>query len=190
MSSPEFISSDSWDGQTRRLHLYHCILCGGEFYAPPKAQPKYCSHKCYKARPKKLKTDLVCRICGALFSRLPSKMFLAKHSSGFCSRICKDKGQMLAAGCKDIWPPHYGSENEYRGRQLMDKCVGCGEVRKFLLLTHHIDGDRKHNKKENLECVCFNCHVIRHLHIVNGEWSYWTQVLTPREFISGLTKGV
>lgn len=182
------IVSDIWDGQTRKLFSHNCLLCGKEFFAPLKQKAKYCSKPCYHGRPK-ASVEFKCRVCGISFLRTPRKASLAKHSSGFCSRKCKDFGQSLQGNCPDIRPSHYGSEVSYRGRILLDKCSGCGEGRRFLLLTHHIDGNRKHNKKENLECVCFNCHVIRHLYLNDGVWSYCTKVLTPRESIAELTMG-
>lgn len=186
----KFIVSDVWDGQQRMLYSHICPVCNCEFFAPPKQKAIYCSRLCYDARRKKIRTDLICRVCDKTFSRLPSKMAMAKHSSGFCSRQCKDVGQSHLGNCPDIHPAHYGSEASYEGRIKLDKCTSCGESRRFLLLTHHIDGNRKHNKKENLECVCFNCHVIRHLQLVDGVWRYWTKSLTPRDKISELTKGL
>ena len=184
----KFIVSDAWDGQTRKLFSYDCLQCNKQFFAPLKQKAKYCSRLCYNARPKTT-LEFKCRVCSSLFLRTPRKAALAKHSSGFCSRKCKDFGQSLESNCLDIRPAHYGSTSSYRGKILLDKCVGCGEGRRFLLLTHHIDGDREHNKKDNLECVCFNCHVIRHLYLVDGTWMYCTKVLTPREFITELTMG-
>lgn len=183
------IVSDSWDGQTRKLFSHSCLQCGKEFFAPLKQKAKYCSKSCYYARPKAT-IEFNCRVCGCVFLRTLRKIALAKHSSGFCSRKCKDFGQSLEGNCPDIRPAHYGSDGSYRGRIPLKSCIGCGESRRFLLLTHHIDGNRKHNKKENLECVCFNCHVIRHLHLVDDVWIYCTKFLTPREVISEITGAI
>jgi hypothetical protein len=177
------IISSSWDGQKRKLSSHVCEQCGGEFFAPLKAKAKYCSVSCFRLRPKK-QTELVCAVCSKQFTRRASSVKNATHGIVFCSRVCKDKGQSISFGCKELWPPHYGSSNEYRNKVSLDECIGCGETRKFLLLVHHIDGNRRHNTKSNLECVCANCHVIRHLRFVDGEWLYWTKVLTPREKIS------
>ncbi len=44
------------------------------------------------------------------------------------------------------------------------KCKKCGyyEFEK-ILIVHHLDGDRKNNKKENLCVLCPNCHALAHL---------------------------
>jgi hypothetical protein len=181
-----FIVSDSWDGKKRNLYSHACLICNKEFFAPLKAKAKYCGKTCYNSHPKKT-VKHTCRVCNKEFLRLPLKSALAKHSSGFCSRACKDFGQSIRGGCKDIQPPHYGSDSEYRSKIPVEKCIGCGETRKFLLFVHHIDGNREHNVTENLECVCPTCHVIRHLHLVKGDWSYCTKVLTPREHLEEIT---
>jgi len=60
-------------------------------------------------------------------------------------------------------------------------CEGCGEDERFLLIVHHIDGNRNNNSENNLEIVCSNCHMKRHLKKVNGKWMFNTKYLTPRE---------
>jgi hypothetical protein len=180
------IISDIWDGKTRKLHSHSCSQCGKEFFAPLKAKAKYCSKECIRLRPK-IRVELVCRVCDIKFLRKTSSVVNSKSGIYFCSRICKDIGQSISSGLKEIWPSHYGSDKQYRRKLDMDKCISCGEDRKFLLFAHHIDGDRTHNEEQNLECVCANCHIIRHLRLVNDEWSYWTKALTPREEIESLT---
>jgi hypothetical protein len=181
-----FIVSDSWDGKRRKLSSHFCLQCGKEFFAPLKAKAKYCNKACFYLKPKRT-IDLVCSFCNKAFVRKPSYLINGKHKVYFCSRPCKDKGQSIAYGNKEIWPSHYGSDSGYRNKISVHTCIGCGETRKFLLFVHHIDGDREHNVAENLECVCPTCHVIRHLHLVKGMWSYCTKVLTPREYIKEIT---
>lgn len=178
------IVSDIYDGRTRVLFEHQCAKCGLAFYAPKKADAKYCSLPCAQAASRK-RIDAICSQCTKTFSRKISRV--GKHPETFCSRACKDLGQSLKGNCPRIRPGHYGSPNSYRNRIILDKCVGCGETRRFLLLTHHIDGNRRHNQDENLECVCFNCHVIRHLRLVDSVWKYSTKHLTPRDVIAELT---
>lgn len=180
------IISDSWDGKTRNLYSHFCLQCNKEYFAPLKAKSKYCSIECFRLRPR-TSVEVSCRLCGVKILRKQYSLLKSKSGIYFCSRACKDAGQSIASGLKEIWPPHYGSDKEYRRKLDMDKCISCGEDRKFLLFAHHIDGDRTHNQEENLECVCANCHIIRHLRLVKGEWNYWTKALTPREEIASLT---
>lgn len=51
-----------------------------------------------------------------------------------------------------------------------------------------MDGDRSNNKRENLEIVCANCHLIRHLKkSQDGNWVRDYKRLTPREKIAEIT---
>jgi hypothetical protein len=88
-----------------------------------------------------------------------------------------------------IRPSHYGTGSckyrNYSQKEIADGCM-CGEKRPYALLIHHIDGNRKNNKKENLEVVCGTCHLLRHLKEVNGEWQYDFRALTPRDKIEKL----
>jgi hypothetical protein len=62
----------------------------------------------------------------------------------------------------------------------------CGDRRKYLLCVHHKDGDTENNIADNLEIVCWNCHIKRHLKLVNKEWVYCSSALTPRHFLESL----
>ena len=91
-------------------------------------------------------------------------------------------------------PSHYGTSDgrsaNYRrrlsSRIKIENGCNCGEKRKYLLTIHHMDGNRANNEKDNLECVCGNCHMIRHLVLKDGIWSYRSNALTPRELIKFL----
>ena len=94
-------------------------------------------------------------------------------------------------------PKHYGTSDgrsaNYRRRASsklkIENGCGCGEKRKYLLMIHHIDGNRANNVQENLECVCGNCHIIRHLILTkDGQWEYKSNALTPRELIPVFTQ--
>jgi hypothetical protein len=88
-------------------------------------------------------------------------------------------------------PSHYGDvASDYRKTMEAEKKNGCkcGEKRPYVLLVHHIDGNDQNNVKENLEIVCANCHMIRHLKLVDGVWCYCTLSLTPRDKIEELTR--
>jgi hypothetical protein len=126
-----------------------------------------------------MKCLVSCSFCSKVFGKAKSRL-KSKHGVYFCSRICKDKGQSIEGGVTAIQPDHYGNGiHNYRSKVDLTMCVGCGESRNFLLVAHHIDGDRKNNLRENLECVCQNCHALRHLKCVDGVWIYCSKVLTP-----------
>jgi hypothetical protein len=176
----EYIISCEYDGRKRKLFEKRCFRCNKSFYYPKHTERKYCGRLCASESLIKGKT-IKCFSCDKECHKSPSKLRISKFN--FCSRKCKDFAQSLRGNCPGIRPKHYGSKLQYKGRINLDKCIGCGESRRFLLMTHHIDGDRTHNEESNLECVCHNCHVIRHVYSKNGIWIYSTRVLTDRELL-------
>jgi len=42
------------------------------------------------------------------------------------------------------------------------RCNKCGIIDKRVLLVHHKDKNRYNNNIENLEVLCWNCHIIKH----------------------------
>ena len=91
-----------------------------------------------------------------------------------------------------IQPNHYGTSlNNYRqvvGNDIDKGCIVCGEKKKHRLTIHHIDAKRKNNDRKNLEVLCWNHHVDRHLKKYQGEWGYHTRSLTPRDIVAKLDK--
>ena len=62
----------------------------------------------------------------------------------------------------------YNKEKEKRityRKHLKDKCNECGfiPVNKIQMDIHHIDGNHKNNKLENLETLCACCHRLKHI---------------------------
>lgn len=179
----KMIISTIYDGKRRKLYARLCANCNKEFYIPEYRDSRCCSIACRSVF-QRTRVEVTCEQCKKVFLKRPSSFKNSVHQKFFCSRSCKDLGQSFRGNCVEIHPKHYGSLLEYKGRIELDKCVGCGESRRFLLMTHHKDGNRKHNLEDNLECVCHNCHVIRHLYFSNGVWIYCTKKLTPRELLS------
>lgn len=121
-----------------------------------------------------------CALCKKAIERSASKLKRSKHAVYFCNRMCKDRGQRIG-GIQAIQPPHYGTSLcDYRSKIDMTRCAGCNESRQFLLVAHHADGNRRNNDPSNIECVCQNCHAIRHLHLVEGVWKFNTRFITPQ----------
>ena len=177
----------------RSAEYFNCLYCDKEFLRAKKGKNsrKYCSAECgNKSRRKQV--ELICFVCNRNYTRVPSKAYgRSKNNVSFCSNACKYSVQTLDCPDAPALPKHYGtsdgrSANYRRRRSSIEKLkIGCkcGEKRKFLLTIHHMDGDRTNNAQDNLECVCANCHMIRHLHLKNGIWTYNSNVLTPREMI-------
>ena len=181
----ECIVSNVYDGKRRTLFLTICERCGKLFYIPRHVNRKFCSKSCI-ANPDN-QIMLSCSYCGSSFIRIKNKLNNSLHGVYFCSRGCKDLGQRVESGLNSIWPEHYGNGlQHYRDKISIETCITCGINFKPVLVVHHIDGDRNNNKPENLEVVCQNCHVLRHLKFENGEWKFSTKVLTPRHEIMGI----
>jgi hypothetical protein len=190
----EGIMEELWviesDGKRRRGKLCVCEQCNKEFVVRKNSKIKLCSIEC-KGLFRQKRVSVKCSCCEKEFEKHPSKLANSKSGLYFCSRACKDNSQKTDGVC-EIVPPHYGSS---KGRQAskrylygLDKpcCEGCGEQKRYLLSVHHKDGNHKNTAVENFEIVCFNCHVKRHLKLVNGQWVYFTKSLTPRELLKDL----
>lgn len=132
---------------------------------------------------------LKCDFCSVDYTIQESALKKSKHNFHFCSRKCKDSAQKMNSGSKLVRPSHYiDGKSDYRSSCKEDIEIGCecGENRKFLLFVHHIDGDRKNNNKDNLEVVCSNCHVLRHLKLVDNQWVFDPRSLTPKNELDKL----
>ena len=178
------------NGISRIGVLVKCEVCKRGFPRRKSSSKSCCSRKCWGLS-RRQRVKVKCKLCGKKFRRSKSKLTNSKSGLFFCGRECKDKAQRIG-GIEEIMPPHYGlSEglNLYRSwikRKKNPSCVGCGEVRIYLLCVHHIDGDRENNTEENFEIVCWNCHAKRHLRFDSDkeEWVYSAVSLTPRRMLS------
>lgn len=181
-------------GHRRRGKTYTCLYCRSEFVErlipAQKTQPKYCSRDCcYKHRQRRV--DVTCDNCGKQFRRVVNKLKNSVHGKTFCSRRCKDHAQSFRGNCSDIHPPHYDKDNPTDYRTIAyafypHRCVDCGVSKDYVLVVHHIDGNRKNNHLYNLEIVCHNHHTLRHLKKTGEVWRYCSSTLTPREKLKAL----
>lgn len=183
------------NGKRRKAIKTICQFCKKEFLIRERdlsrGRGKYCSVDCTNKDVKE-EVKLNCAQCGKSFLKQECKMRYSRSGIHFCSRDCKDQAQRIG-GIKEIMPPHYGSSC---GREvyktLIERsdnpvCAGCGASKKYLLQVHHIDGNKDNNIIDNLEIVCGNCHITRHLMKKGDGWVYWTKALTPRELLNELS---
>lgn len=178
------------NGKRRKGKLITCAFCKKQAISRTrgKKKAKYCSHKCaYLGQRKRIKVS--CHVCKKDVLRTKSKLKNSSSGLYFCSRKCKNKAQSLKFGCKEIMPNHYGTSKGRENYKNLIKnkknphCKDCNEKRRYLLLIHHKDGDKRNNTLKNLEILCGNCHIRRHLVKSDCGWVYNPRELTPRRLL-------
>lgn len=152
-----FIVSDSWDGQIRNLYSHFCLNCVKEFFAPLKANAKYCSRECMGLH-KRTRVKISCFRCFEKFERHPNRV----REINYCSRACKEEDQQVGG---PLALPHYkDGVHDYRSRAFRchgKKCIQCGfDKDERMLDVHHKDSDRRNPHISNLEVLCVWCHAL------------------------------
>ncbi len=182
------------DGKMRTGVIGTCVICNSQYTTRVKRaeKQKCCSTKCSRQlRHINHTVEIECSQCKTKFRKRSGQLLNSKSGLYFCNRKCKDEAQKIG-GIKEIMPPHYGTrESAYTLKDceslgLEEKCVGCSEDKRYLLSLHHIDGNRENNIKTNLEIVCGNCHIKRHLDFVDNKWHLNFKKLTPRDKLKEL----
>lgn len=193
----EFVKEDS-QGKRRTYLELSCSGCGSLFHRLKKTVNKnlskgitkeYCSFQCRLTD--EGKTVVVkCAFCGKKVKKATSKLRNSKHGIYFCNRGCKDNGQRVESGITDIQPPHYHDGANYYSKLARKShgnvCKDCGNSFSPLLSVHHIDGDRNNFNVDNLEVLCYNHHILRHMRSTENGWVLDWRVLTPRESLTKL----
>lgn len=171
--------------ERREAKLTKCQYCNEEFKQRKNGNRLFCSCDCSSKSRGQL-IELQCSNCNKIIKRTLSDLQKSRHKRYFCDRKCKEYAQSLKGDCHEIRPKHYGvgtGPSTLRWKIDKQECCDCGIKQIYLLTMHHIDGNRDNNDSSNIEVLCANCHVKRHLKIENGEIVYDTHFLTPREDI-------
>ncbi len=162
---PEILTYIDPYGRTRKGKESPCLNCEKLFIHRIDRNGKFCNEKCCNEYKRKISTryiELPCTVCNKEFKRRKDLLVNSKSGLYFCSRKCKEFGQSLAGGIKEIQPPHYGTAGiDYRALFTEDElvCVRCGyDEFKSCVDIHHIDHNRENNDKSNLIPLCCNCH--------------------------------
>lgn len=158
----------------------NCLNCNKEFYTEQRyidrGHGKYCSQKCsstyYQNSLPKNQPNCVCAVCSIPFYRSDFRKTKSKSGIYFCNRKCKDLGQTLNFGIKEIMPKHFGTAKKdasghYRrvafNAHDKTKCNLCGySSHPEILVVHHKDKNRMNDSVDNLQVLCPNCHEIVH----------------------------
>ena len=105
-----------------------------------------------------------CAFCGKEIDRKPSEIKRSKTGNVYCNKSCSNsKNNTLFKSDKNHQNYKTGISS-YRKKAFKtgDKCEECKIDELYVLEVHHIDGNRKNNKKDNLKILCANCHKRAH----------------------------
>jgi hypothetical protein len=123
--------------------------------------------------------ECACSVCGKPVSKDPRTY--NRNKNNYCSRECFDLRRTENL-------KHIKRHTKYY-KELVSRtgCEDCGESEYYLLHIHHKDGNDLNNQADNLEVVCANCHIKRHLKCnKNGEMVYHPSSLTDRTTLKDL----
>lgn len=138
-----------------------CKSCKIEFISKKHKTKKqdFCSRECAKIGNKTGKI-LKCEKCKIKFYCPKNLLYKRKY----CSNTCKIK-HWNEISLKNEMP---GTYRQNAWKVYEKKCYDCGISDERILVIHHIDGNRKNGKIENLIPVCHNCHCIRHINLTGN----------------------
>lgn len=157
----------------RKVKLGTCIYCTSEFKQYNYENKKFCSRKCFYESLRDQRPKHQCSNCSKEIQT--TKYRETRNEEYYCSKECYNNRRK-----KNL--KRLKRSTKFYNDLLENSSCKCGISEKFLLQIHHIDGDRNNNNSNNLEIVCANCHVRRHLiKDSRGEWVYNSKSLTPRE---------
>lgn len=148
----------------RRGAYFLCDTCKKEFYVFPsyirKAEKKnihirFCSMKCYDKTGEK------------------NPFWGKKHTEESIRKMAEHPNRpSFKHGKLNYNFIRFGEEYGFKGshylwwrRKLLKdigKCEKCGFDIKRILILHHKDRNRSNNERENLELLCWNCHMLGH----------------------------
>jgi 5-methylcytosine-specific restriction endonuclease McrA len=174
MASSQTIYKKRPQRGTRRGAYFKCETCGDEFYVYPSyikkaevrgAAIRFCSMKCYdktgENNPfwgKKHKKESIKKMTDH-----PNRpRFATGEDNPNFVRFGEEYG--FKGSRKDWW-------REKLFREI-GKCEKCGFDDERVLTLHHIDRNPKHNTRENLLLLCWNCHALEHWENQDGMYHF------------------
>lgn len=126
---------------------FSCKTCGVKYTRAHSANNGYCSQECVQQIP--------CKVCGKTIlgkSRMNGRLrvFCSRHCSAVFNRSANANNYQVVGFAHCI---------RRMGKLI---CERCKEDDTYCLCVHHKDRNRKNGSPENLETLCYNCHVKEH----------------------------
>jgi len=172
------IKENSYKNRYKTFLIGTCGFCSKYFNHFKWDDQRFCSKKCFSDYVKNNKSKVYCNVCNKMIEVTNSK--ISRNNKFYCSRECYDNRR------KDVLKRLKRGTKYYKNLLENTPCQ-CGESKIYLLQIHHIDGNKKNNIQSNLEVVCSNCHVKRHLKKdKRGNWVYHPKTLTDRSLLEKL----
>lgn len=166
-----------------KLKIVTCEHCSLEFES--RRNVRFCSRSCVNANSSlKSRVDVACHTCGKIVSRCESALKKSRSGLFFCSRECKGQAQKIKTEFIYNESKPVNKFSGYRTSVSLIECAVCLNNHYHQLIVHHVDGNRKNNDYSNLEVVCANCHINRHLSGSFGSFKYSSAALTDRKIVS------
>ena len=163
MITPSIISNQ-YDGKKRTLFEKQCEKCKKLFYIPKHIfqTTRFCSKTCC-SESLRTKIKFECPQCYSVFEAFPKRLKASKGKILFCSRKCKDVAQSFGGIFQQAHVKN--GSHDYRNRAFKTfgkSCKQCGYSKNESMLdVDHINGNRSHNKQENLQVLCVWCHALK-----------------------------
>lgn len=167
-----------------------CKSCKKEFIVRPTSKVEHCSITCFNARPTRLrKGENLINIC--LQCNIKFKPCYGNPEQKYCSQQCAGKAYALPNKicpiCNTEFKPKINKQehcsrkcannskipknNLYYKTMVKTHCERCNwKEEPAILEYHHIDRNRKNNKKSNIIVLCPNCHTLDHFKNKDGQF--------------------
>lgn len=147
-----------------------CRVCGKTFatkrFFVRNGGGKYCSRDCHYEGVRKGKF-IKCFLCLKETYKSPQQIRRSKSRKYFCGKSCQTKWRNSVF----VGPRHANwihGESAYKSvltrEGVCPICKRCKKTDKRVLAVHHVDGDKRNNRVENLVWLCHNCHHLIHHH--------------------------
>lgn len=121
---------------------------------------------------------MICDNCGKEISKYSRD--IKRNKNNYCSRECYDSRRKINL-------KRLKRSSRFYQELLETTPCKCGVSEVYLLQIHHIDGNHDNHYPENLEVVCGNCHIERHLKLnKKGKLVYDGKYLTSPEILNTL----